>query len=144
MPSLLIVSCQYNKSYILDNWNKFKSFIYISLFVHNLISKAICISECMDFCLQLCFSEKRKNNTHKTFHILKMKAHFQKQPHFENEMRLKEFRSEILSKKQLTLPILKCTWTWRRWDQGIELHTDMRWRLFVEAHFPSYFHWQFL
>ena len=29
------------------------------LFVHNLISKAICC-ECTDFCLQLCFSEKGK------------------------------------------------------------------------------------
>ena len=28
---------------------------------------------------------KRKNNNHKTIHILKMKAHFEKQPHFENE-----------------------------------------------------------
>ena len=43
--------------------------------------KAIC-SECTNFCL------KRKNNTHKTFHILKMKAHFEKEPHFGNEMRL--------------------------------------------------------
>ena len=51
-------------------------YIFILLFVHNLISKAIC-SECTDFCLQLCFSE--------TFHILKMKAHFEKEPHFENE-----------------------------------------------------------
>ena len=30
------------------------------------------------------FSEKGKK-THKTFHILKMKAHFEKGPHFENE-----------------------------------------------------------
>ena len=48
----------------------------------NLISKAIC-SDCIDFCLQLCFSEKGKN-THETFHILKMKTHFEKEPHFEN------------------------------------------------------------
>ena len=31
------------------------------------------------------FSEKGKNNTHKTFHIFKMKTHFEKEPHFENE-----------------------------------------------------------
>ena len=62
--------------------------MYISLFVHKLISKAIC-SECEDFCLQLCFFGKRKNITHQTFHILKknhilkMKAH--SETHFENE-----------------------------------------------------------
>ena len=32
---------------------------YISLFIHNFISKAIC-TEYTDFCLQLCFSEKEK------------------------------------------------------------------------------------
>ena len=31
------------------------------------------------------FFGKEKKNTHKTFHILKMKAHFEKEPHFENE-----------------------------------------------------------
>ena len=40
----------------------------------------------VNFCLQLCFLEKRKNNTHKTFHILKMKAHFEKEPHSGNEI----------------------------------------------------------
>ena len=52
--------------------------LYISLFVHNLISKVVC-SEFTDFCLQLCFLEQG------TFHILKMKAYFEKEPHFENE-----------------------------------------------------------
>ena len=47
------------RSLILENWNKFKSFIYISLLSYNLISKAIC-SECADFCFQLSFSEKGK------------------------------------------------------------------------------------
>ena len=47
------------------------------MFVHNLISKAIC-SECTDFCLQLCFLEKEKENTLKYFPILNMKAHFEK------------------------------------------------------------------
>ena len=28
---------------------------------------------------------KMKDNNHETFHILKMKAHFKKEPHFENE-----------------------------------------------------------
>ena len=45
---------------------KFKSFIYISLFFHNLISKAI-FSECTDFCLQLCYSEKGKATLSKPF-----------------------------------------------------------------------------
>ena len=31
------------------------------------------------------FFGKRKNNTHKTFHTLKMKAHFEKEPDFENK-----------------------------------------------------------
>ena len=43
---------QYNELYILDNCNKFKSFIYISLFFYNLVSKAIC-SDSTDFCLQI-------------------------------------------------------------------------------------------
>ena len=43
-------------------------------------------------CLQLCFSIRGKNNTHESFHILKMKAHilkmkahFEKETHFGNE-----------------------------------------------------------
>ena len=31
------------------------------------------------------FFGKRKNNTNETFHILKMKAHYEKESHFENE-----------------------------------------------------------
>ena len=73
---------KFNQLYILDNWNKFKSFIYIWLFVYDLINKAIC-SECTDFCLQLCFSEKRGKNPHETFHILKMRTLFEREPYFE-------------------------------------------------------------
>ena len=50
-------------------------------FLHNLISKAFCI-DFTNFCLQLHFLEKGKKNIHKTFHILKMKTHFEKEPHF--------------------------------------------------------------
>ena len=32
-----------------------------------------------------CVFRKKKKNTHETFHILKMKTHFEKEPHFENE-----------------------------------------------------------
>ena len=52
-----------------------KKLLYISLFVYNLIS-----SECTDFFFTIVFFEKRENNTHQTFHILKMKAHFKKEP----------------------------------------------------------------
>ena len=31
------------------------------------------------------FVYRKRNNTHKIFHILKMKAHFEKEPQFENE-----------------------------------------------------------
>ena len=51
-------------------------------FFHNFISKAIC-SECTDFVYN--FSEKGKATLTKLFHILKMKAHFEKEPHFESE-----------------------------------------------------------
>ena len=51
-------------------------------FFHNFISKAIC-SECTDFVYN--FSEKGKTTLIKPFHILKMKAHFEKEPHFESE-----------------------------------------------------------
>ena len=78
----------YNKLWILDNWNKFKSFIYISLLFYNLISKAIC-SDCTDFCLQIfvhnCVFWKKEKTAHKTFHILKMKTHFEEEPHFGNK-----------------------------------------------------------
>ena len=37
------------------------------------------------FLVNVQFFRKRKNNTHKTFHILKIKAHFEKRLHFENE-----------------------------------------------------------
>ena len=36
-------------------------------------------------CLQLCFSEKGKSKLNKTFHILKMKAQFEKKTHFERK-----------------------------------------------------------
>ena len=42
--------------------------LYISLFVHNLITKAIC-SECTDFCLQLHFSKKGKNKIEGEFEL---------------------------------------------------------------------------
>ena len=32
-----------------------------------------------------CLTNRRRDNTHKTFHILKMKAHLEKEPYFENE-----------------------------------------------------------
>ena len=32
-----------------------------------------------------CAHGERREEAHKTFHILKMKAHFEKEPHFENE-----------------------------------------------------------
>ena len=37
------------------------------------------------FLFTIVFFGKMKNNTHQTFHILKMKAHFEKEPHFGNE-----------------------------------------------------------
>ena len=37
------------------------------------------------FLFTIVFFGKRKNNTHKTFNIFKMKAYFEKEPHFENE-----------------------------------------------------------
>ena len=37
------------------------------------------------FLFTIVFFGKRKNSTHKTFHILKMKAHFEKEPHFKNK-----------------------------------------------------------
>ena len=40
------------------------------------------------FLFTIVFFGKRKNNTHKTFHILNMKAHFEKETHFENESSL--------------------------------------------------------
>ena len=38
------------------------------------------------FLFTIVFVGKRKNNTQETFHILKMKAHFKKEPHFGNEL----------------------------------------------------------
>ena len=52
-------------------------YIYISLFVHNLISKAIFVYNCV--------FRKKEKNTHETFHILKMKTHFEKEPRFKME-----------------------------------------------------------
>jgi hypothetical protein len=38
-----------------------------------------------NFLFRIVFFGKRKNNTHETFHILKMKAHFETETHFGNE-----------------------------------------------------------
>ena len=78
----------YNKLWILDNWNKFKSFIYISLLFYNLISKAIC-SDCTD----LCFLEKGKNRS-------------QNLSHFENENTFRR-RTTFWKQKLISKPILK-------------------------------------
>ena len=69
-----------------------KSFLYILLFVHNLISKAIC-SECEDFCLQLCFLEKGKE-------------FLQNLLHFENENTFRN-RTTFSKWKLIPNPILK-------------------------------------
>ena len=62
--------------------------LYIFPIFYNLISKTIC-SDCADFCIQIyvynCVFGKSKNNTHKTFHFLKMKEDFKKEPDFGNE-----------------------------------------------------------
>jgi hypothetical protein len=39
----------------------------------------------MQIFFTIVFFGKRKKDTHQTFHILKMKAHFEKEPHFDNE-----------------------------------------------------------
>ena len=61
--------------------------MYISLFFHNLVSKAIC-SDCAGFCLQIfaynCVFWKKEKKTHEAFNILKMKTPFGKKTHFEN------------------------------------------------------------
>ena len=57
---------QYNELYILDNCNKFKSFIYISLFFDTTSSVKLFEVTVQIFVYKLCFSEKGKN-THKTF-----------------------------------------------------------------------------
>ena len=91
---MIYMYVSYNKLWILDNWNKFKSFIYISLFSYNLISKAIS-SDCTDFCLQTfvynCVFWKKEKDTHETFHILKMKTCFEEESHFENESSFRNF-----------------------------------------------------
>ena len=38
------------------------------------------------FLFTIVFFGKKKNNTHETFHILKMKAYLKKEPHFGNEI----------------------------------------------------------
>ena len=55
--------------------------IYFFIFLHNLISKAVCC-DCTDF-----FQEIFLYNCVflETFHNLKMKTHFEKEPHFEIE-----------------------------------------------------------
>ena len=47
------------------------------------------IKKLIHILLTIIFFRKRKNDTHKTFHILKMKAHFEKESYFENEVQYK-------------------------------------------------------
>ena len=50
--------------------------ITVQIFVYKLLIT--------NFCFELYFFRKRKKNL-ETFHILKMKTHFEKEQHFENE-----------------------------------------------------------
>ena len=80
------------------------------LFVHNLISKAIC-SECTYFCLRLGFLEKEINNNHKTFHVLKMKAHFENESTYWKWKHI--LKAQFEKWKLILKPILKmktCLW----------------------------------
>ena len=52
------------------------------------------------FLFTIVFFGKRKNNTHKTFCILRMKAHFENEPHFKNKS---SFRNPIWKWKQSTI-----------------------------------------
>ena len=60
-------------------------YIYILLFFYNLIIVVTINIFVYEFLFTTVFFGKRKNNTHETFHILKMKAHFEKEPHFGSE-----------------------------------------------------------
>ena len=69
-------------AFIRDRYGIYIMKLYIYIFrccFYNIISKAISSDYSflfINFCLQLCFSEKRKK-THETFHILKMKTPFE-------------------------------------------------------------------
>ena len=67
-----IMSAMCNKLKILDNWNKFESFLYILSFFEVTV-------QVFDYklLLTIVFFGKRKKNVRKT--------HFKKEPHFENQ-----------------------------------------------------------
>ena len=83
--------CIINYRFLTTGTNLKALYIYFVL-VHNFISKAIC-----RFLFKIVFFGKRKNNTHKNFHILKMKAHFEKEPHFENQNFFYSISPDLLS-----------------------------------------------
>ena len=59
--------------------------LYIFCCVFTTSSVKLFVVNVQIFVYNCVFFGKRKNNTHKTFNILKMKAHFEKEPHFEDE-----------------------------------------------------------
>ena len=67
-----------------------KSFIYILSFFNTTSSVKLFEVTVEIFVYKLLFTvvlfrKSKKTTTHETFHILKMKTHFKKNPHFENE-----------------------------------------------------------
>ena len=66
--------------------DRFKSFLYISLFINTTSSVKLFVATAQIFAYKFLFTIVFfKKNTHAPFHILKMKTHFKKEPHFENE-----------------------------------------------------------
>ena len=64
VPKLDII----NYRFLTTETNLKAVYIFCCCFLHNLISKAIC-SDCTDFCLQLCFSEKGKKHSRNLSHF---------------------------------------------------------------------------
>ena len=64
-------------------------YIYISLFFTTSSVKLFVVTVQIfvyKYLFTIVFFGKNKNNTHETFHILKMKANFEKETHFGNEI----------------------------------------------------------
>ena len=57
--------------------------LHIFQFVNNLISKLFVVN--VKSFVYNCVFQKKENNTHQTFQILKMKTHFEDEQHFDDE-----------------------------------------------------------
>ena len=81
----VVLSIIINYRFLTTETNLKALYIFCCLFTTSSVKLFVVNVQLFVYNCVVVFFGKRKNKNHKTFHVLKMKAHFEREPHFENE-----------------------------------------------------------